>query len=64
MVAACQDDCAQRMSTKIKQWFKDMGSQQIDNVDYREGFAFIGVLGRKQALEKRAKDEKDTVSVT
>ena len=41
-----------------------MGSQQIDNVDYREGFAFIGVLGRKQALEKRAKDEKDTVSVT
>lgn len=64
VVAACKDDCAQRLSKKCKQWFKDMGSQEIDNVEYREGFAFIGVLGRNQALEKRAKDEGDTVSVT
>ena len=42
VVAACQDDCANRLSVKIKAWFKELGSKEIDNVQYRSGFVFIG----------------------
>lgn len=35
VVAACNDDCIARMSDKGKQWFQDMGSMYIRNLDYR-----------------------------
>ena len=52
------------MSQKGKQWFKDMGSKEIENLKYRHGFAFIGVCGRLQAHEKIAQSKKELAQVT
>ena len=42
MVAACEDDCTRALSDKAKDWFKCMGSKEIEKVDFRCGYAFIG----------------------
>ena len=43
----------------------DMGSKEIGNLGYREGFAFIGGRGLRDAvMEKRAKKSGSKVSVT
>lgn len=36
-----------------------MGSTQIENVDYRHSFAFIGVMGFQSSREIRGKDIKE-----
>ena len=42
-----------------------MGSKQIMNLKYRQGFSFIGIIGKKDSvLEKRAESTKEMVSVT
>ena len=42
-----------------------MGSEEIEDLEYRQGFCFIGVLGRKEFTEKRADaNTKGEVSVT
>jgi hypothetical protein len=48
------DDCASNLSSQAKQWFANMGSQEIWNLGYRQGFTFIGVAGRKDFQETRA----------
>lgn len=40
-----------------------MGSKEIRAIGYRQGFAFIGVSGRRGANERRATSKKDQVSV-
>ena len=39
------DDCAKSLSVEAKRWFQDLGSREIGNLKYREGFAFIAVSG-------------------
>ena len=54
IIAACMDECVNKLSLAGKQWFADMGSKEIWKVDYRCGFVFIGLIGQKQVVEKRA----------
>lgn len=64
IVAACKDDCVTQLSKTGKQWFADLGSKEIWNLEYRQGFAFVGLSGKVEANEKRALDIKDRVRVT
>ena len=64
IAAACKDECATNLSATAKQWFSDMGSKEVWNLEYRHGFAFIGVSGRNEASEIRAKDGQDEVTIT
>lgn len=64
VVAACKDDCVTKLSKAAKQWFRDMGSKEIDQLEYRQGFVFIGVAGQKQAHEKRAAERGHLVQAT
>lgn len=42
IVAACKDDCANRLSYNVQTFFGQMGSQEIWQLKYRESFVFIG----------------------
>ena len=64
VAAACQDECHTNLSQSAKLWFEDMGSKEIWNLDYRKGFSFVGISGRKQAQDKVAAAVRDKVSVT
>lgn len=64
VVAACKDDCFSKLSDKAKQWFEQMGSKEIRNLEYRQGFSFIGVAGRTTPEEKRSTNLEESVSVT
>ena len=63
IVAACAGDCAVKLSEKVKKWFQDMGSEEITKLKMNEGFAFIGVSGRKDFQEKKAASHKDRTPV-
>ena len=47
VVATSMDQSLSRLSLKAKQWFQTIGSKEIWNLKYDEGFAFITVMGRK-----------------
>lgn len=65
MAAACKDECATSLSGRCKAWFQAMGSTEIANLKYREGFAFIGQINAKhQVNEKRAAGQGYQVSAT
>ena len=64
VIAACKDECASHMSKAVKHWFKSMGSTQIDYIQYRQGFAFIGVSGGTDCIEELAQYKNSRVSVT
>ena len=55
IVAACKDDCASNLSNQAKFWFANMGSVEIWNLKYRQGFTFIGKAGGYAASESKAK---------
>ena len=59
VVAACKDDCVTELSRSAKQWFSEnLGSREIWKLEFRHGFAFIGVFGDiEKANEKRALNE-------
>ena len=40
-----------------------MGSNEIDQLQYRESFAFIGKTGKQEVNEKRAEHARDEASV-
>lgn len=65
VVAACREECANNLSISVQLWFDDMGSQEIFNVQYRQGFAFIGCMGQgwAPANEKRALKLDEKISV-
>lgn len=46
VIISCQDECASSMSLTIKNWFCDLGSNEIWSLAYRQGFAFIGIQGK------------------
>ena len=54
VIAACKDDCVTKLSQKGKTWFANMGSKEIWKVQYRYGWAFIGINGKKEPMEKRS----------
>lgn len=64
VVAACKDDCVTNLSQKGKQWFAQMGSNEIWKLGYRQAFAFIGIGSGRGVNERRAVQEADEVSVT
>ena len=65
VVVACKDECTTALSNTGKGWFAGLGSKEIWKVGYREGFAFIGIQGKKtEVYEKRAMQKRDKVSVT
>lgn len=45
IAAACKDTCAEHLSAKGVRWFQNMGSNRIQHVKYRMGFAFVGLMG-------------------
>lgn len=63
VVAACKDDCMTNLSRKAKKWFKKMGSKEIGKIRYRCAFAFVGIVGVKEASEKRGSRQKEEVSL-
>ena len=64
VVAACKDECTQNLSERGRRWFQSMGSVAIKDLEYRCGFAFIGVVGDRSPHEKRSEDPGAPVSVT
>lgn len=53
VVAACKDDCVKNLSKKCKMWFGKMGSTEIWDLCYRQGWAFISMIGLSNPNEKR-----------
>ena len=65
VVAACKDECVTSLSDDIKDWFAKIGSKEIDKLEYRQGFVFIGSnMKGKGCMEKRATTLEEMVSVT
>ena len=68
VIAACKDDCVMNLSVKAKSWFASMGSKEIGDLEYRQSFAFIGVVGGDdEAVERRGgggQADQGEVSVT
>lgn len=60
------DECATSLSEECRDWFKQMGSTEMARLTYRCGFAFIGIKGKQDAVEKRAPriQTSDEVSVS
>ena len=49
------DECIKELSLKGISWFGEMGSIEIYNIEYRQGFAFIAIQGKKDhVFERRA----------
>lgn len=63
VIAASKDDCSKMLTHKTKDWFQTLGSTEILKLDYRQAFAFVGVAGSAQALEKRGLGRADQASV-
>ena len=64
VIAACKDDCMTKLSPKGKQFFIDLGSQEIEKLSYRCSFALIAVVGSKHSCnEKRGLDQTQAVQV-
>lgn len=64
VIAACKHSCVDHLSEKVKHWFYVMGSRVIYNLKTRQGFAFIGVMGRDDAIERKAVEIDDQVEVS
>ena len=64
IIAACQDDCVTQLSSFAKAWFQAMGSKEIANLEFRQGWAFIGQIGAAEANEARAKTPEEVASIT
>ena len=45
VAAACKDDCVTKLSLYAKYFFDKLGSKEIHHLEYRQGFAFLGVSG-------------------
>ena len=63
IAAACKDECRTNLSMKAKVWFAKMGSEEIMNLKYREGFAFVGIMGREYSKEKVPPGLAETASI-
>ena len=52
VAAACKDECYKELSDDCKLWFVIMGSMSIWDLNYRNSFAFIGIVGKKMPMEQ------------
>ena len=43
----------EKLSPQAKLWFLKHGSKEIWNLKYREGWAFIGTMGKSNAIDKK-----------
>ena len=64
VIVACKDDCVKNLTLESKMWFDAMGSVEIWNLGYRQGYVFVGKNGIKLANEKRSSQNLYHVSVT
>ena len=64
IIAACKDDISKELSEECQEWFKALGSKEIDKVEERCAFAFICKSGRNEVYEKRALNKGDKAVVT
>jgi hypothetical protein len=55
VAAAVKDEASNKLSKDVKKMFAELGSKNIKNLGFREGWAFIGVRGLKKSAEKRGK---------
>ena len=53
VVAACKDECFIALSEHSKEWFISMGSNEIKRLRRRDGFVFIGRLGKDTEANER-----------
>ena len=53
IIAACKDDCTKNLTWNSRKWFTDLGSRQVEKIQYRCSFAFIGIIGKKEVHERR-----------
>lgn len=63
IVAAAKDEASEKLSKDAKALFRDLGSKQISNLKFREGWAFIGVRGVKKASEKKGFEQVGTAMI-
>ena len=56
IVAGCRNDCMNNLSITCLEWFQGMGSRKIAELKYRHSFAFIGIIGQTECIEKIGKD--------
>lgn len=52
-----KDEGTRKLSGKVKQFFKDMGSKEIDQIKYRYSWAFIGINGGGMMQEQVGRTE-------
>ena len=64
VAAACKDDAVAGLSQECRMWFINMGSYEMMHLDYRQGFAFIGVIGKRECQEQRSDNTEDRVTAT
>ena len=62
IVAACKDECVNRLNPHCRRWFEDLGSKLIWHLQYRDSFVFIATFTKpdedaKPVLEKRGPAE-------
>ena len=62
-MVACRDECSEKLSHRTKLWFEKLGSKGVWDIRRSFSYAFIGVVGRKDAIEKVATDKRDKVGV-
>jgi hypothetical protein len=60
---SCKDECSRKLSKRVKKMISHGGSKTINKLKYRESFAFVGVKGRRDAVEKKV-DQKHRTAVT
>lgn len=53
IIIGVKDEASKRLSGEAKEVIKALGSEEIVNLGFRQGFAFIGVKGQIKFLEKR-----------
>lgn len=53
VIIGVKDEASKRLSGEAKQIIQALGSQEIVNIAFRQGFAFIGVKNQVKFLEKR-----------
>jgi hypothetical protein len=56
IIAAVKDEASKRLSQSAKDIFINMGSKEVSQLGFREGWFFIGIKGTKSHLEKRGAD--------
>lgn len=54
LVVAVKDEGSRQFSKEARSLFETIGSKEVSQLAYREGWGFIGVKGQKQFVEKRS----------